>query len=266
MKHDLHGERIHIATGGIDFDPAGRVVVLIHGSGQNHLTWILQARYLAHRGFAVLAPDFPGHGLSDGKPLASIETMAGWVIELLDSLDVAKATLVGHSQGVLVALEAGANYPERVEALGLIAGAMAIPVNDHLVNLSEAKLAAAIDMMTSWGHGPQAHMYDNTMPGHSFLGYGRRVMDMNNRDALLADLQACNAYKNGDAAAAKITQPTLCLLAAKDRMTPVKFGKAMGAAITDAQIQVIDDAGHFLPAETPQTVNAALRDFLRSHN
>ena len=66
MKHELDGASIHIATGGLDFDPARPVLVFIHGSGQSHLTWVLQTRYFAHRGFAVLAPDLPGHGLSGG--------------------------------------------------------------------------------------------------------------------------------------------------------------------------------------------------------
>ena len=97
MKHELHGETIHIATGGLDFDAAKPVIIFIHGSGQSHLTWVLQTRYFAHRGFAVLAPNFPGHGLSEGKPLTSIEAMADWIDDLLDSLGVSTATLAGHS-------------------------------------------------------------------------------------------------------------------------------------------------------------------------
>jgi pimeloyl-ACP methyl ester carboxylesterase len=263
MKHELQGTKIHIATGGREFDAAGRVVVLLHGSGQNHLTWILQARYLAHRGFAVLAPDFPGHGLSGGEPLGSIEEMAQWVTDLLDSLGAAKAVLIGHSQGVLVALEAASRHPERVTSLVLIAGALAIPVNDHLITMSQTAPGDAIKMMTSWGHGPNAHKYDNSMPGHSFLGFGQRVMDMNNETALLADLTACNAYSGGGDAAATITHPTLCIIAEKDRMTPLKSGKAMAKAIGGAQVQIIKNAGHFLPAETPFEVNAALSAFLQ---
>jgi len=263
MKHELHGTSIHIATGGRDFDPKGKVVVLIHGSGQNHLTWILQARYLAHHGFSVLAPDMPGHGLSGGTPLTSIEAMAQWIIDLLDDLSVETASLVGHSQGVLVALEAAAKFPNRISSLGLIAGAMAIPVNDKLVDMSENALNSAIKLMTDWGHGPQAHMYDNTLPGHSFLGYGRKVMKMNEKTALLADLKACSAYENGKAAAAAISQPTICILAGKDKMTPLKAGQAMAAAIKDAAVEIIADAGHFLPAEAPFEVNKSLTRFLQ---
>ena len=119
MKHELNGARLHIATGGLEFDSTKPVLLFLHGSGQSHLTWVLQSRYFAHRGYAVLAPDLPGHGLSDGDPLTSIADMADWVDSLLDSLGVASATLVAHSQGVLVALEAAKRHPQRVGALSV---------------------------------------------------------------------------------------------------------------------------------------------------
>ena len=72
MKHQLDGVDIHIATGGRPFDANGEVVIMLHGSGQNHLTWVLQSRYFAYRGFSVLAPDLPGHGMSTGAPPATI--------------------------------------------------------------------------------------------------------------------------------------------------------------------------------------------------
>ena len=263
MKHQLNGIDIHIATGGSKFDAAGEVIIMLHGSGQNHLTWVLQSRYFAYRGFAVLAPDFPGHGLSGGTPLASIEDMAAWVIALMNSLDVKQARLVGHSQGCLVAIEAAAAYPNRIKSIALIAGALAIPVNQQLLDMSDMALAKAISVMTSWGHGPMAHMHDNTQPGHSFIGYGNRLMALNNQDALRADLTACNIYTNGPDAAKSITQPALCILAENDRMTPLKFGRQMAAAITNAEMTVIANAGHMLPAEYPADVNATLRSFFQ---
>ena len=262
MKHELHGDTIHIATGGLNFDATKPVLVFIHGSGQSHLTWVLQTRYFAHRGFSVLAPDLPGHGLSGGTPLASIETMADWINDLLDSLGAQTATLIGHSQGVLVALEGARRHPHRVSALGLIAGAMAIPVNDALIEMSQSAPAKAFRMMTSWGHGPGAHKFDNTQPGHAFLGYGRQVMAQNDDAALHADLVACNSYGEGETAAAALAQPTLCLIAGKDKMTPAKFGRKMAASISGAELQIFDRAGHFLPAEYPIEVNDALAAFL----
>ena len=263
MKHQFRGEIIHIATGGRDFDANGKVVTLVHGSGQNHLTWILQSRYLAHRGYSILAPDFPGHGLSSGEPLTSVEEQAGWIVGLLESLSVGQYALVGHSQGALVSLETAFLVPERIQCLCLIAAAMSIPVNNYLIDASEKALQKAVNLMTSWGHGSGAHLFDNTMPGHSFLEYGRRIMDSNNRVALLTDLSACNNYKNGEYAAGQICHPTLCILAEEDKMTPLKYGKAMAEKIKNSEVIVVEKAGHILPAERPLEVNKALNAFLK---
>lgn len=264
MKHNLHGIQIHLATGGRDFDPAGDVLVMLHGSGQNHLSWILQSRHFAHQGYSVLVPDFPGHGLSKGEPLETIEDMAAWLIDLLDSLGVKTASIIGHSQGCLVTIEAAASHPDRITHLVLIAGAMAIPVNDVLIDMSDKALEKAIAMLTSFGHGPEAHKYNHSLPGHSFIGFGERLMAINNRAALKADFTACNNYSHGSTAAASIRQPTLCLLAQKDRNTPLKFGKMMAEAINDCTLEIINNAGHMLPVERPLAVNAAMRDFLRN--
>jgi pimeloyl-ACP methyl ester carboxylesterase len=162
-----------------------------------------------------------------------------------------------------VAIEAAAAYPDRVKRVALIAGAMAIPVNQQLLDMSDKALAKAINVMTSWGHGPMAHMHDNTQPGHSFIGYGQRLMSLNDNDALRADLNACNGYKNGPAAAKSLTQPALCILAENDRMTPVKFGREMATTLNHAEMTIIAGAGHMLPAEYPAEVNAALRSFFQ---
>ena len=53
MKHQLFDTNVHIATGGRTFNKDGEVLVFIHGSGQSHLTWILQSRYFAYRGYQV---------------------------------------------------------------------------------------------------------------------------------------------------------------------------------------------------------------------
>ncbi len=262
MKISLRDQNIHLATGGKTHQPDAPYVMFLHGSGQNHLTWILQSRYFAYDGFNVIAPDFPAHGLSDGTALETIEEMADWVLELMDALDIEKLHLVGHSQGGLIALEIASKAPSRVEKLVLIACAAAIPVNDYLVSSSEHKLDKAIAMMTGWGHGTRAHKHDNSQPGFSHLGFGRRLMAANDIAALHADLNACNQYQKGMEAAASLKMPVLVLLAGADKMTPVKFGLKMAEAIPNKQVVVIDKAAHMLPSEHPDEVNKPMLAFL----
>ena len=79
MKVMVRGQETFISTGGRAFDGSANVLLFLHGSGQSHLSFMLQGRFFANRGWAVLTPDMPAHGLSDGSALTSIEDMAvGW--------------------------------------------------------------------------------------------------------------------------------------------------------------------------------------------
>jgi len=83
VKVTLNKAEIHIATGGRPLDPKQPAIVFLHGSGLDHRTWALQTRWFAFNGYAVVAPDFPGHSQSDGRPLTSIAKQADWLWTLL---------------------------------------------------------------------------------------------------------------------------------------------------------------------------------------
>src|SRR6266851_1604380 len=111
MQLSVNGVETFVATGGRDFESSLPTVVLLHGAGFDHTTWALHSRWFAHHGYGVLAPDLPGHGRSSGAPLQAIADMADWTAAMLDAAGVAKAWLVGHSMGSLVALETAARQP-----------------------------------------------------------------------------------------------------------------------------------------------------------
>ncbi len=261
MKVIVRGQETFVSTGGRAFAAFANVLLFLHGSGQNHLSFMLQGRFFANRGWAVLTPDMPAHGLSDGAALTSIENMADWVAELLDVLDVASVNVIGHSQGGLVGLELAARYADKVKGLSQVATALAIPVNDALLSMAKNKEPAAIAAMTDWGHGRDGHMHNHTMPGQDHMNYGRQMMAANESGALFADLSACADYTGGAAAAAKISCPCQVILAGKDKMTPVKFGQKMAEALQVSDPVIVAGAGHMLPSERPVEVNKALRQF-----
>src|SRR6202162_4643510 len=120
MQLSVNGIDAFVATGGREFDSSQPTVVLLHGAGFDHSTLALHSGWFPHHGFGVLAPDLPGHGRSTGAPLASIAEMADWIAALLDAAGAAKARLVGHSMGSLIALETAARHPAKVSALSLI--------------------------------------------------------------------------------------------------------------------------------------------------
>lgn len=97
-------------------DPEAPPVILLHGIGGDHSTWDRVAEHLADR-YRLLAVDQRGHGASGRTKAYSFRLMAEDVWELADSLELERATLIGHSMGGLVALVAAQLQPDRVTAL-----------------------------------------------------------------------------------------------------------------------------------------------------
>jgi len=111
--------------------------------------------------------------------------------------------------------------------LAFVATAAAIPVNDMLISMAETKQHRAKSSMTAWGLGPDAHHFENSVPGFSNVGNGLRTMDLNEEGALPVDLKACAGFENGLDIAA-----------------------------------ILPHSGHTIPVERPHELNQYLRDFL----
>src|SRR5689334_23484927 len=111
MQLSVNGVDTFVATGGRPFDPSLPTVVMLHGAGFDHSSWALHSRWFAHHGYAVLAPDLPGHGRSGGEALTSIGDLADWTAALIEAAGARSARLVGHSMGTLIALECAARHP-----------------------------------------------------------------------------------------------------------------------------------------------------------
>jgi pimeloyl-ACP methyl ester carboxylesterase len=260
MRLTVEGNDVFAGTGGRDFDPALPAVVFLHGAGFDHTAWALLARAFAYNGFAVLAPDLPGHGRSDGPALSSIAALAGWTAALIDAAGLSRTRLVGHSMGSLIALETAAGYPDKVAGLGLLAVAAPMRVSDDLLNAAKANDHAAVDMIDLWGHGYRASLGGSGVPGLWMLGAGARLLERTLPGVLFADLSACNDYADALAAAAKVGVPTTVVLGSRDLMTPARSGKAVAAAIAGSRVTMLDGAGHMLMSERPDDVLAALRN------
>ena len=259
MKLSVNGAEVFVTTGGREFDPSLPAVVFIHGAGFDHSSWALHTRWFAHHGHAVLAPDMPGHGRSAGPSLGSIAEMADWTSALLRAAGAAKAHLIGHSLGSLIALETAARHPDHVSALSLIGTAATMTVGPDLLKAAEAGDQAAIEMMSIWGLGFRAELGGSLAPGLWMHGGAQAVLKTCEPSVLFRDLSACNSYGNAPTAAASVKVPTTLILGERDMMTPAKAGKALAAAIPHARTIVMPGAGHMMMSECPDELLAALK-------
>jgi pimeloyl-ACP methyl ester carboxylesterase len=260
MQLSVNGLDTYVATGGKEFDLSQPTIVLLHGAGFDHTTWALHSRWFAHHGYGVLAPDLPGHGRSTGAPLSTIADMADWTASLLDAAGAAKARLVGHSMGSLIALETSARHPAKVSALGLIGTAAAMTVGPDLLKAAEVNDRSAVDMVSIWGLGFRAELGGSLAPGLWMHSGAQRVLEQGRPGVLFSDLSACNSYQNALAAAAQVSVPATFILGERDMMTPLKAGRALAAALPNSRTVVLRGAGHMMMVERPDELLAALQD------
>jgi pimeloyl-ACP methyl ester carboxylesterase len=261
-----HGpQEAYAYTGGKPVDPALPCVVFIHGAMQDHSGWTLLARWCAHHGCGVLAVNLPGHGRSAGPPLGSVEALAEWTLAMMSAAGVREATLVGHSMGTLIALEAAARAPERVTRLVLLGTAYPMKVSDALLSTAREAPLKAIDMVNALSISTPASKPSYPGPGMWVHGSNRALM--RNQQALSNeinlfehDFRLCDAYRGGAEAMAKIECPTTLITGARDQMTPPKAASALAAALKAEVVTVA--SGHHLMAEAPDAVLAGLRGAL----
>lgn len=263
MQVNVNNQGVFVYTGGKAFDAALPSLVFVHGAGSYHGVWQLQSRYFAHHGYSVLAVDLPGHAMSSGAPLKSIEAMGEWIIALLDALAIKQAALVGHSMGSLASLQAAGAHPQRVSKLALLGTAFPMPVSEQLLSAAKANDHSAMDMLNVWGLSPAAQIHANPMPGMWMSGASLRVLERNAPDVIYTDLAACNAYQAGLERAARVACPTLVIGGNADVMTPPRSAQNLVDAIPGAKKVLIAGSGHSLMNEKPNQVLDVLIDFLR---
>lgn len=255
--------RIHASTGGRPFAAAGKPgMILIHGAGMDHTVWTLIARAFAFAGTPVLAVDLPGHGRSEGNPLAGIGEAAAWVGRFMDAAGMPSAILVGHSMGAAIALEAGALLGPRVTGLGLLGIAASMAVHPALLEAADKDPPRAHAMMTGWSLAPAARVGGNAAPGMWMSGATMALLARARPGVLARDLAACNAWTSGLDAARRITCTTYVIMGELDLMTPPRKARELIAAIAGAKAVTIVGAGHMMMQESPDaTLDALLAAF-----
>jgi len=263
VDFSLDGRKSFAYTAAHALDPAKPTVAFVHGAGLDHSWWGLQSRWFGYHGWNVLALDLPGHGRSEGPPLPTVEAMADWVVRALDANGVARAGLVGHSMGSLVALDAAGRHGSRVERIALIGTAVPMKVGEAFLDAAKRNDQAAYDMETIWGHAAQVPFAGNPNPGMWMYGDTLARLARLAPGVLYNDLNACNAYAGGMDAATKVKCPALFILGRRDVMTPPKAAADVAKAIAGSRTVQIGPSGHSLMAESPDDTLDSLIGFFR---
>lgn len=119
--HTLYLDGSEVAY--VDVGTGPRTIVLLHGLASNVAAWSRNIPFLA-RSHRVIAFDLPGFGKSSKAGFNySMASYAELVDVLLTRFDAQSPVLVGHSMGAQVAMTHALRYPQRADALVLVAPA-----------------------------------------------------------------------------------------------------------------------------------------------
>ncbi|MGF1597132.1 MAG: alpha/beta fold hydrolase [Acidimicrobiales bacterium] len=233
----------------------GEPLVFIHGAGG--LFWDPLLDGLSQR-FAVVAPEHPGFGQSQGlEHVPHIWDLVLYYNELLDELGLDRVILVGHSFGGMVAAELAANNPERVEGLVLLSP-IGLWLDDHPVpDISGIPPDALPGLILADPEGPVAAM----LP----------APDPNDPEAILVAVNSLSSIlqfiwplpdKGLDRRLYRVKAPTLLVWGAQDRLVDPAYGPAFASHLSDAKLVVIEGAGHLPHLEQADAVAGAVNEFL----
>ncbi|MDE3090255.1 MAG: alpha/beta fold hydrolase [Chloroflexota bacterium] len=260
------GARMHYVARGDRGDP----VVLIHGLiGSTH-EWSENIEALAHTR-RVWAIDLIGFGFSSRvtEPTYSLKYYSRSIREFLDAQGIARASLVGHSLGGAVTLQFAHDYPERVDQLILIAPAA------YMLNLPSAvNMAARVPFV------PRALMGFATTNTRARLAAWRIALGDPKRfdpAEMALRLRTMRVKGTTDALVSMLASPrasdlprglktiqarTLLIWGDQDLAVPVAHGERLSRDLPNAELVILEGAGHVPHAEFPAVVNPLLLDFL----
>ncbi len=267
----VHGRAVSYAEAG-----SGDLLLLIHGMAGTAENWQAVIEPLALR-HGVIAPDFPGHGLSaPGGGDYSLGSLASGLRDLMVALGRERATLVGHSLGGGVALQFAYQFPEMVERLVLVSSgglgpdvspvlrAAALPGADLFI-AATAGIGSQAGSLVGRGLGllgmrPNADLAEVTR------GYAT-LADPERRKAFLATLRAVVGTDGQRVAALDrlylaAALPLLIVWGDRDPIIPVAHAEEAHRALPHSHLEIFEGVGHVPQLESPGRFIAVLERFL----
>ena len=259
LRVDVEGGQLAVERSG-----EGPTLLMVHGWALDHRMFDPQRNDL-EGDLETIVYDRRGFGSSSAPPDLRRET--GDIVQLLDTLDIAQAHLLGMSQGGRIALRFAAEYPERLASLSLQGPVIdgfsveepeheRIPVADYadLVragNLPEFRRQWRDHPMMALDHAPERN-----------VALARTMLeDYEGRD--LAAFRPEQYAYDGDVLRelARFQQPVLLLTGARETQARKAQADKLRHTFPDVREVILERSGHLSNLTEPRAYNDALRSF-----
>ncbi len=264
------GERVHIRDQG---NPAGRTLVLLHGSSASLHTWEPWVALLGDE-FRIITLDLPGHGLTGSVPGCdySVECSVRLVDDLVEYLGLDHFVIGGNSFGGNISWRYALAHGTKVDGLILsdasggpnlnpapltlafrLAG---IPVANHLLELftPRSMVKQGIEDATSLEGFATEEKIDQ------YWLLSRRP---GNRTAMRMRFTVPEYSELYHDQLAELDIPTLIIWGREDGFVDLADGEWFGRTIPGAIMSIYDGVGHLPMAEVPELSAADTRTFLQ---
>jgi len=254
-----------VTSGGVDiyYEAAGTgdAIVLVHGLGSYVGDWRAQVDALSRR-YHVVSIDLRGHGRS-GKPPGpySVGDFASDVAAVIRAERLAPAHVVGLSLGGAVAFQLAVDEPSLVRSLTIINSGPSFVVASLQLRFV---IVLRLFVLKVFGLKTLGTMIVKRLfPKPDQEPLRRAFLEhylTNDRRAYEASTRALVGWSVADRLSS-IACPVLVISGDRD-YTPVAAKASYVAALPDARLVVIEDAGHACTIERPAEVNRAIAEFI----
>jgi len=250
--------------------PANLPILLVHGWGGTGSYWRDVAAALSETNM-VIVPDLPGTGRSQPVDapqdmFAQVETLAF----LLDSLELERVQVVGHSMGGAMTLLLAEKMPERIERIVLTSLTFfRNALQEQQYRMAMRVFRVMMRFRPNWladvpgVANMMAKQYFHQVPDDpAVLREG--LLDYLQLDGRTAKACADDATHTAiPRAGANVNVPVLLVAARQDNMMPMENVDHTAGIIPDCTVVYMDDCGHLPMVEKTGEYLAILREFLR---
>lgn len=235
-------------------------LVLVHGFMGGKEQWQLQQGKLA-KGREIITLDLPG--FASNAHMQAPETINGFarfVLTELDTLNISRFHLLGHSMGGMIVQEMTAIAPERIDKLVLYGTAASGNLKDRFETFEASRGRVKTDGVMASARRISATWFLKYEAANEFENCFD-IAARSSEQAMLAGLTAMETWSREDNLS-NITCPTLIVWGEQDRTYGWPQIHQLWTKIPQAHLAVLPSCSHAAHMEKPEIFNAILLDFL----
>ena len=254
----------------------GEPVILLHGYPEFWYAWRGPMAVLAKAGYRVIVPDQRGYNNSD-KPsdvdAYTLDKLAGDVVALADALGYEKVYLAGHDFGGLVSWWTLLLHPDRVSRFAIINKPHPYASNSYETDQKSISwyrtflkipwLPGYVGRLGNWGLLVR-NLRATSMPGtfsEADMDQYRSAWDNDGAIHSMGAWYRANADFDIDAGQARISVPTLVVIAPNDAFSPIDLARRSALFLEHGQVLELQAGTHWVIQDNPVAIGKILVRF-----